>query len=131
MAMNLIEMHCFPVEPGAAALTEQEENGYLKEIVGWELVRQNVHSLRKQLWFGIFTETINFFVELSFIAQAEGHHPDFHVHWNSIVIELRTRSVGGLSENDFFLAANIDALVARNAPKVHFRSPLAASITAT
>jgi len=44
------------------------------------------------------------------LAESEGHHPDFHIHYNKVLIELWTHAVGGLSENDFILAAKIDKL---------------------
>jgi 4a-hydroxytetrahydrobiopterin dehydratase len=44
------------------------------------------------------------------VAEAEGHHPDFCVHYNKIDITLWTHAIGGLSENDFILAAKLNAL---------------------
>ena len=47
------------------------------------------------------------------LAEAEGHHPDFLVHgWNKVDVTLWTHDVGGLSENDFIVAAKIDRLPA-------------------
>ena len=42
------------------------------------------------------------------IAEAEGHHPDVHIHYNKVKLVLWTHDLGGLSENDFILAAKID-----------------------
>jgi 4a-hydroxytetrahydrobiopterin dehydratase len=44
------------------------------------------------------------------VAEEEGHHPDMRVSFGKAVIELSTHAVGGLSENDFILAAKINAL---------------------
>jgi 4a-hydroxytetrahydrobiopterin dehydratase len=44
------------------------------------------------------------------IAETEGHHPDIHVSYNRVTIELYTHSIGGLSENDFIVAAKIDEI---------------------
>ena len=42
------------------------------------------------------------------LAEAEGHHPDVHIHYNKVKLVLWTHDLGGLSENDFILAAKID-----------------------
>ena len=44
------------------------------------------------------------------LAEEEGHHPDMHVHYGKLEIELWTHAIDGLSENDFILAAKIDNL---------------------
>ena len=45
------------------------------------------------------------------LAEAEGHHPDLHLSgYRNVVLELYTHAVGGLTENDFILAAKIDVL---------------------
>ena len=44
------------------------------------------------------------------LAEQEQHHPDLHlVRYRFVQIELYTHAVNGLSENDFILAAKIDA----------------------
>ena len=42
------------------------------------------------------------------VAEAEGHHPDLHLSWGKVGVELITHAIGGLSENDFILAAKLD-----------------------
>ena len=44
------------------------------------------------------------------IAEEEGHHPDFNVHYSQVEVTIWTHAVGGLTENDFILAAKIDSL---------------------
>jgi len=44
------------------------------------------------------------------VAESEGHHPDIYVFYNKVVIELWTHAIGGLSENDFIVAAKIEPL---------------------
>ena len=45
------------------------------------------------------------------VAEADGHHPDLHLEgYRNVSIELWTHAIGGLSENDFILAAKIDQL---------------------
>jgi 4a-hydroxytetrahydrobiopterin dehydratase len=57
-------------------------------------------------------EAVNRIAEL---AEAEGHHPDLHLTgYRNLKIELTTHAIGGLSENDFILAAKIDAILAQS-----------------
>ena len=44
------------------------------------------------------------------LAEAQDHHPDLLLAWGRVEITLWTHSVGGLSRNDFILAAHIDRL---------------------
>jgi len=48
--------------------------------------------------------------KMAAVAEAEQHHPDFSVHYREVTVTIWTHTVGGLSENDFILAAKIDAL---------------------
>ncbi|KAL4277745.1 hypothetical protein AHAS_Ahas20G0337900 [Arachis hypogaea] len=58
-----------------------------------------------------FTKGLEFFKIVADLAESEGHHPDLHlVGWNNVTIEIWTHAVGGLTENDFILAAKIDKL---------------------
>jgi 4a-hydroxytetrahydrobiopterin dehydratase len=58
-----------------------------------------------------FATSLDFFNRVGTIAEAEDHHPDLHLSgYRNVAIELSTHAVGGLSENDFILAAKIDQL---------------------
>ena len=45
------------------------------------------------------------------IAETENHHPVMHVYYSKVVVELWTHAIGGLSENDFIMAAKIDKII--------------------
>ena len=45
------------------------------------------------------------------LAEREGHHPDFCVHYGRVEVTLWTHAARGLSENDFILASKLDAIV--------------------
>jgi 4a-hydroxytetrahydrobiopterin dehydratase len=52
---------------------------------------------------------MHFFNKVAEIAEEDGHHPDLHIEgYRNVSIELWTHAIGGLSENDFILAAKID-----------------------
>jgi 4a-hydroxytetrahydrobiopterin dehydratase len=58
-----------------------------------------------------FVTALDFFQRVGMIAEEEGHHPDLHLSsYRQAAIEIWTHALGGLSENDFILAAKIDKL---------------------
>jgi 4a-hydroxytetrahydrobiopterin dehydratase len=112
---KLDEKHCVPCEGGTPPLDDATTTLLLGEVVGWRRVEAKVDDkagarITKQLKFKDFVVAMAFLDKLAVIAEAEGHHPDFCVHYNLVDITLWTHSVGGLSENDFILAAKIDSL---------------------
>jgi 4a-hydroxytetrahydrobiopterin dehydratase len=46
------------------------------------------------------------------LAEDEGHHPDFEIHYNKVNVLLWTHKIDGLHENDFIMAAKINELAA-------------------
>ena len=58
-----------------------------------------------------FQAGIDFFDKLAALAESEGHHPDLHLEgYRNVSIDVWTHAIGGLSENDFILAAKISAV---------------------
>ena len=107
--MSLRDRRCVPCEGGVMPLFRQKAEAFLKEISGWEL-SQNAKKITKPFAFKNFKDALAFANRVGDIAEAEGHHPDLHVAWGKVVVELSTHAIGGLSENDFILAAKIDSL---------------------
>ena len=78
-------------------------------ITGWTVIR--VHELQKEFLFKDFKAALAFVNHVGTIAEKEGHHPNLFLHgWNKVTITLFTHAIGGLSTNDFIVAAKIDAL---------------------
>lgn len=90
-------------------LFRQKAEAFLKEVSGWEL-SQNGKHITKSFTFKNFKEALIFADRVGDVAEQEGHHPDLLVSWGKVVVTLSTHAIGGLSENDFILAAKIDAL---------------------
>ncbi|HEX2064718.1 MAG TPA: 4a-hydroxytetrahydrobiopterin dehydratase [Acidimicrobiales bacterium] len=57
--------------------------------------------------FGEAMELVNGVAQL---AEGANHHPDIHISWNKVTLELSTHSAGGITQNDLDLAAAIDGL---------------------
>jgi 4a-hydroxytetrahydrobiopterin dehydratase len=68
--------------------------------------------LTRQITFKSFARAMAFLNRLAEIAEREGHHPDFCLErWNHITLSLTTHAIGGLSRNDFVLAAKLQAAI--------------------
>ncbi len=107
--MKLSEKRCVPCEGGMPAFSKQKTAKYISKInKAWKVVGNK--KLRREFKFLNFVETMGFVNEVALIAQAEAHHPDMQISYSNAVIELWTHAVGGLSDNDFILAAKIDEL---------------------
>jgi 4a-hydroxytetrahydrobiopterin dehydratase len=106
---DLLKKKCIPCEAGGVepfSRTQAEE--YLKETNGWTLDEKAL-KISKEYKFKDFIGAINFVNNIAEIAEGEGHHPDIKINYNKVMLELSTHAIGGLSENDFILAAKIDA----------------------
>lgn len=100
---------CVPCEGGTPRLTAEQAAEGARFLSGWE-VREGGTRLAKRYEFRDFAGAMRFANAMAAVAEAEGHHPDFLVHRYKLVdVTLWTHAVGGLSENDFILAAKLDA----------------------
>ncbi|KAB2637239.1 hypothetical protein D8674_027773 [Pyrus ussuriensis x Pyrus communis] len=97
-------------------MTEQAANELITKVDGWNLVREDDALRLKRSWkVKTFTKGLEMFKLIADLAEAEGHHPDLHlVGWNNVTVEIWTHAVGGLTENDFILAAKINGISMQN-----------------
>lgn len=107
MVMTLGEKHCIPCEGGIPGMTAAEIAKRLTEVPGWEAREE---KLRRLFQFKDFVAAMKFVNRMAEIAEAEGHHPDFTVHYNQVEVTLWTHAIGGISENDFILATKINSI---------------------
>ena len=109
-AVQLCTKKCVPCEGGVPKLTSAEAAEQIKQLSGWELTN-NHERIRKTWLLKNFMAGLNFFNHVACVAECEGHHPDLHLEsYRKVTIEIYTHAIGGLSENDFILAAKIDSL---------------------
>ena len=107
--LPLTQRKCAPCEGGISPLPLSAANTLLKDLRGWELV--DGKRLRKQIACKNFLDAVTLLQRIAPLAEAEDHHPDLHLtNYRQLTIELSTHAIGGLSENDFILAAKIDQL---------------------
>jgi 4a-hydroxytetrahydrobiopterin dehydratase len=106
---DLLKKICVACEgKGMKPLDRASAEDYLAEVSGWVLDEKG-QKISKQFKFQDFIGAINFVERVADVAEMEGHHPDIHVFYNKVLLELTTHAIGGLSENDFIVAAKIDA----------------------
>lgn len=107
--VSLVEQKCVPCEGGMPPLTIQEAETLMKDIHGWEL-SDGAKQIEKKFTFKNFKEALAFANKVGEIAESEGHHPEIEIGWGKVEIELSTHAIGGLSVNDFIVAAKIDTI---------------------
>ena len=109
-ADQLTQKKCLPCEGGVPKYSAAEAAAQLQNLSGWRLTHDG-ERIRKDWVVKNFLAGMKFFEAVAQLAEADGHHPDLHLEgYRNVWIELWTHAIGGLSENDFILAAKIDQL---------------------
>jgi 4a-hydroxytetrahydrobiopterin dehydratase len=107
MTSELSQKHCVPCRGGVPPLSETETASLLEQLGGdWNLAEN--HHLEKVYTFPDFRSALDFTVRVGAVAEAEGHHPDVHLSWGRVRLEIWTHKINGLTESDFILAAKAD-----------------------
>jgi 4a-hydroxytetrahydrobiopterin dehydratase len=108
MASELAERQCVPCRGGVPPL-EGEQLRVLSEQLGgsWEVV--DGHHLVKEYRFPDFAQALEFTNRVGAVAEEQDHHPDIHLAWGKVVVEVWTHKIDGLTESDFIFAAKADA----------------------
>ena len=110
MSAPLAQRKCKPCAGGVEPLPLSAAQRLLADLSGWELVDGTM--IRKTIRCKSFMDAIGLIQRIAPIAEAEDHHPDLHLTgYRQLTIELSTHAIGGLSENDFILAAKIDQIL--------------------
>lgn len=107
---GLAERLCTPCEGGIDPLPKARVDRLLPQVPGWSLADQG-RGLQRRFTFSDFRLLIGFVNALAWIANRQGHHPDFTVSHYDCRVNWTTHAIGGLSENDFICAARVNALV--------------------
>lgn len=107
---QLRQKKCVPCEGGVPRLTAAEADEQAQHVDGWQVIH-NHERIRKEWTVKHFMAGIDFFNKVAELSESEAHHPDLHiVGYRNVAIEIWTHAIGGLSENDFILAAKIDQI---------------------
>jgi 4a-hydroxytetrahydrobiopterin dehydratase len=106
-AAELHERKPAELPKGTPTLTEAdaaELDGQLSPA--WR--REGTDSLHGSFEFPTFSQAFGFTTRVALLAERFFHHPDIEVGWGYARLTFTTHSIGGLSENDYIMAAKID-----------------------
>ncbi|MPZ50521.1 MAG: 4a-hydroxytetrahydrobiopterin dehydratase [Dehalococcoidia bacterium] len=107
---DLLNRHPVELPAGTPTLTPDAVEKMLPLVPGWDLADEGKGLHRRQR-FADFVSAIAFVNRVAELAEVEQHHPDIHVTgYRWLDLDLSTHSIGGLSDNDFIMAAKINRL---------------------
>jgi 4a-hydroxytetrahydrobiopterin dehydratase len=107
---DLAKKKCVPCEGGVPALFCEKAEELLAELSPeWMLIDQ-CRMLARTFNLPDFKAALELANKIGAIAEEEGHHPDLTLGYGNVGVELTTHAIGGLSENDFIVAAKIDEI---------------------
>jgi 4a-hydroxytetrahydrobiopterin dehydratase len=107
---DLTQKKCVACEGGVDPLSRDQAQELMKQLNGEWRLSEDGKRIHREWKFRNFFHTMSFVNAVAHIANAEDHHPDMAVSYGSCRIELTTHAIDGLSENDFIVAAKVDAL---------------------
>lgn len=106
---ELAQKKCVPCSGGVPALSGDDLVQLSKKLgETWKIIDE--HHLEREFRFKDFKTALEFTNKVGAIAEAEAHHPDIQLSWGRVVVKTWTHKAFGLTENDFILAAKIDAI---------------------
>lgn len=108
--VHLSQKKCIPCEGIGRTLTSEEIAELLKKVPGWQAVSDH-KMISRDFVMKNFMAAVRFINNIASIAESENHHPDIHLSgYRKLRIEASTHALGGLTQNDFILAAKINEL---------------------
>jgi len=109
---ELTAKKCKPCEGIGKTLTREEAQKLLPQTSGWQIDGTG-KKISRAFVMKNFLAAVDFMAKIARVAEADDHHPDLHlVRYRNLTVELTTHALDGLSENDFIVAAKINALPA-------------------
>jgi len=88
-------------------LTPEQVTTELTTTPGWQL---EDGQLTRTVTRKDFRDALLFVNAVGFLAERANHHPDVAISWNKVTLSLMSHSAGGLTENDFGLARQLNDL---------------------
>jgi len=108
---SLARERCVELPAGMPPLTTEDAALLARAIAReWQV---GGAEIRREFTFKTFNAAFGLATRIALLADAQNHHPGLEVTWGRLVVRLTTHSVGGLSRNDFIMAARIDRIANR------------------
>ena len=106
---DLASRSCVPCKGDVPPLAGAELDAIAGQLgSGWRVVEG--HHLEKEFRFGNFVDALAFTNRVGELAEAQAHHPDLHLAWGKVRVEIWTHTIDGLTESDFVWAAKCEQL---------------------
>lgn len=113
-ASDLCQKRCVPCEGGVPVISPDAAQGFLAATPQWSLSDDGTMISRK-INAKNFVRAMAVLQAVAVVAEDEQHHPDLHLTgYRHVRIDMTTHAIGGLSENDFIVAAKIDAALSES-----------------
>ncbi len=106
---GLKDKKCVPCQGGVPPLTLEAARALLPHVPSWEL-NEDGTRLQRTFKFPDFASAQEFARKVGELAESEGHHPVLTYSWGYCTVVFYTHKIGGLHENDFIMAAKVNAL---------------------
>ena len=109
--MSLSDLMCKPPQAGDAPLSLEQAEQMRRETRDWSL---EGGGITREFRFKNFGHAMAFVNDVAKAAQEQNHHPDIFISYKTVRFTFKTHKIGGLSKNDFIMAAKIDRLLTRS-----------------
>ncbi len=107
--MDISGKSCTPCQGGVSPLTRDQAEVFLEKTTGWDLDGES-RVIERRFPFDDFVSAMAFAGRVGDLAESEGHHPELVVGWGYCTVRFWTHKINGLHENDFIMAAKVNAL---------------------
>lgn len=110
----LTNLKCEPCAKGGIKLSEADIQEYLKDFPLWEVITEGAETKLKRIYsMENFKSSLAFVNRIGYSSEEEGHHPVIRLEYKTVTVWWWTHKTGGISKNDFIMAAKTDELYNR------------------
>ncbi len=93
-------------------LSPAQTDEKLRKLAGW---KRKGNFITKEFKFDEFMAGIRFVNDIAAIAERLDHHPDIHIRWTTVRLEVQTHDEGGVTPLDIRLATEIEKHLQKSA----------------
>ena len=83
-----------------------------QSIAALEYWKRNGKTIEREYKFDDFLQALRFVNRIAEVAEAANHHPNIHINYNRVMLELTSHDSDGVTARDIQLAGRINKLKA-------------------